>query len=193
MLSHNTHALTVLPGGWDKGRKVPVAQPGLGFYRHRLRRGGAHHLHRAELLRTSLYLINPSANFPAYYGADAMRRLARRPAAFVAGLATATVAACTPSDSLLECGKRQSPGYDLGERISVFVSKGIGVIGGLVVGFDSDAPEIIRDQYDFATSTPVPTFSVNALMAPPSTPLHERVKREGRLLAELPAPNRGAR
>ena len=50
------------------------------------------------------------------------------------------------------------------------------------------SPEIFRAQYDFAMSTPVPSYSVNALMAPPSTPLHRRTQREGRLVTDVPGP-----
>ncbi len=99
-----------------------------------------------------------------------------------AGLSEAFVGIETPNpDSLRECGKRQNLGYDLGQRLAAFVAQGVGVIGGLIVGFDADAPEIFRRHYEFAMDTPVPSLSVNALMAPPGTPLFERAAAEGRL------------
>src|SRR5262249_50090105 len=36
--------------------------------------------------------------------------------------------------------------------------------------------------YDFAMSVPIPFFSLGALVAPASTPLFERMRREGRLV-----------
>ncbi len=102
-----------------------------------------------------------------------------------AGLGEAFVGIETPSRaSLIECGKRQNLGPEPAERLRRFVEHGIGIIGGLIVGFDADTPEIFRQQYEFAMQTPVPTFSVNALIAPPSTPLYDRMEHEGRLLPE---------
>ncbi len=99
-----------------------------------------------------------------------------------AGLSEAFVGVETPNpESLRECGKRQNLGYDLSQRLAAFVARGVGVIGGLIVGFDADPPEIFRRHYEFAMGTPVPSLSVNALMAPPGTPLFERAAAEGRL------------
>jgi hypothetical protein len=54
----------------------------------------------------------------------------------------------------------------------------------MVVGFDADKPDIFGTLYDFMQSSPVPLFSTGALVAPPGTPLHDRLKAEGRLVGE---------
>src|SRR5215472_11823884 len=46
----------------------------------------------------SLYLINPRAPIPGYYGADAFERAGLSPAVGIADLAVATVAGLTPAD-----------------------------------------------------------------------------------------------
>lgn len=100
-----------------------------------------------------------------------------------AGLYEAFVGIETPNEeSLLACGKKQNLRADLTQRLETFVSHGIDVIGGLMVGFDSDGPDIFEHQYAFCMGTPVPTFSLNALNAPPTTPLFNRLKSEQRLL-----------
>lgn len=89
----------------------------------------------------------------------------------------------TPSAaSLQETKKRQNLHVDLVEEIDRFVSHGIAVMGGMIVGFDADGPEIFKLQYEFAMRTPIPIFSLGALVAPDATPLHARMKAEGRLV-----------
>lgn len=102
-----------------------------------------------------------------------------------AGLDQAFVGIETPNvDSLLESHKQQNLGADLAPSIEIFVEQGVEVIGGLMVGFDADSVDIFRRQFEFAMEIPVPSFSINALNAPPTTPLFQRVKEEGRLLPD---------
>lgn len=51
----------------------------------------------------------------------------------------------------------------------------------MIVGFDSDRADVFRQQYEFAMASAVPIFSLSALVAPDSTPLHQRMASEGRL------------
>ena len=60
------------------------------------------------------------------------------------------------------------------------------VISGLIVGFDADGPDIFERQRRFVESAPIPIFSLGALVASSGSPLHERMARNGRLLAEQP-------
>ncbi len=90
--------------------------------------------------------------------------------------------------SLEESLKQQNLGEDLVDRLERFVANGVGVIGGLVVGFDADGPDIFEQQLAFCQRGPVPTFSVNALNAPPTTPLFERMQADGRLLENSDGP-----
>ena len=102
-----------------------------------------------------------------------------------AGVSQVFVGIETPNvDSLRETGKRQNMKVDLAKEVQKLIDYGISVMGGMIVGFDADGPETFRAQYDFAMKTPVPMFSLGALIASDSTPLKERIIREGRL-AEL--------
>src|SRR5262249_24398325 len=73
---------------------------------------------------------------------------------------------------------------NLTERVKEFLDHGIYVFGGMIVGFDSDGPDIFDIQYEFAMNTPIPIFTMGALVAPESTRLYDRIKNEGRLREE---------
>ena len=66
-------------------------------------------------------------------------------------------------------------------RIHRIQSKGIKVTCGLIVGFDSDTPAIFDIQRRFIEKSGILHTMVGQLAAIPKTPLHERLKREGRL------------
>ena len=85
-------------------------------------------------------------------------------------------------ESLREAKKRQNMHIDITERVQRFVEHGVAVIGGMIVGFDADGPDIFERQFEFAMTTAVPIFSLGALVAPEATPLYERIAREGRLV-----------
>jgi hypothetical protein len=99
-----------------------------------------------------------------------------------AGLTEVFIGIETPNTaSLQETKKRQNLHVDLVAEVDRFVAHGIAVMGGMIVGFDADGPEVFQLQYEFAMQTPIPIFSLGALVAPDATPLHARVMAEGRL------------
>jgi radical SAM superfamily enzyme YgiQ (UPF0313 family) len=99
-----------------------------------------------------------------------------------AGLTTVFIGIETPNEeSLRESKKRQNLKVNLVDQVHKFLTHGISIIGGMIVGFDADGPDIFRRQYEFAMASAIPIFSVGALVAPAATPLHARMKREGRL------------
>ena len=53
----------------------------------------------------------------------------------------------------------------------------------MIVGFDADGLDIFERQYQFAMSTPIPIFSIGALVAPAETPLFARMFKEGRIVS----------
>jgi hypothetical protein len=85
--------------------------------------------------------------------------------------------------SLKEAKKRQNLNIDVVDRVNRIVRHGIAVTGGMIVGFDSDHPNIFESQYGFGMSLPVPVYTLGALVAPAATPLYFRIQREGRLIA----------
>jgi len=91
----------------------------------------------------------------------------------------------TPNEqSLRETKKYQNLRSRLIDSIGTFVRNGISVRGGMIVGFDSDGPDIFDRMYEFAMSVPVPIFNLGALSAPTATPLFRRLTAEGRVLGE---------
>lgn len=67
------------------------------------------------------------------------------------------------------------------ERIHKIQSKGIKVTCGLIVGFDSDPPDIFDIHRRFLKRSGIMHAMVGLLSAIPKTPLYERLKKAGRL------------
>ncbi len=102
-----------------------------------------------------------------------------------AGLTHVFIGIETPNeDALRETKKRQNLRINLADQVQRFLDHGIAVSGGMIVGFDADGPDIFERQYQFAMSTPIPIFSLGALVAPAATPLHERMAKENRLVSK---------
>ena len=69
---------------------------------------------------------------------------------------------------------------------ALFKQHGLWVMGGFIVGFDSDPPDIFDRQIEFVERAAIPWAMAGVLQAPPTTPLYERMKREGRLVPSQP-------
>lgn len=99
-----------------------------------------------------------------------------------AGLAVVYIGIETSNqESLRQSKKTQNLRGDMVGQIHVFFAHGIQVIGGMIVGFDADGPDIFEELYRFAMRSGVPIFTLGALVAPVATPLHARLKQAGRL------------
>ena len=89
----------------------------------------------------------------------------------------------TPNEeSLQECGKKQNCHRDLTAAIKKIQGSGMQVLGGYIVGFDSDDESIFSRQIKFIQESGVVTAMVGLLNAPPNTRLWHRLKSENRLL-----------
>ncbi len=96
----------------------------------------------------------------------------------------------TPSAAALaECRKVQNSGRDLVAAVTVLQRAGLEVMGGFIVGFDSDTGDIFRDQFEFIQRSGVVTAMVGLLTALPQTRLYQRLQREDRLLGESSGDN----
>ena len=96
----------------------------------------------------------------------------------------------TPSATgLNECHKLQNQGRDLVSAVQTMQKSGLEVMGGFIVGFDSDTRDIFKQQFDFIQRSGVVTAMVGLLTALPQTRLYQRLKKEGRLLAETTGNN----
>ena len=96
----------------------------------------------------------------------------------------------TPSaESLKEAKKFQNLRRDPLDSIRFIQQRGLWVMGGFIVGFDSDPPDIFDRQIEFIERAAIPWAMAGVLQAPPTTPLYERMKREGRLVQASPEPS----
>jgi radical SAM superfamily enzyme YgiQ (UPF0313 family) len=96
----------------------------------------------------------------------------------------------TPDENcLIECSKIQNKNRDLVEDVKCIQRAGLQVQGGFIVGFDSDTPSIFQRQIDFIQKSGIVTAMVGLLQAPPGTRLYDRMKKEGRLCAEVTGDN----
>jgi radical SAM superfamily enzyme YgiQ (UPF0313 family) len=99
----------------------------------------------------------------------------------------------TPSAAgLQECRKVQNTNRDLVASVRTLQASGLEVMGGFIVGFDSDSNEIFKQQFDFIQRSGVVTAMVGLLTALPQTRLYKRLKGEGRLTEETAGNNTAA-
>jgi radical SAM superfamily enzyme YgiQ (UPF0313 family) len=88
------------------------------------------------------------------------------------------------AESLKETAKLQNLRRDLLSSVRLIQSHGIEVMGGFIVGFDNDPPDVFERQVEFIREAAIPISMVGLLSALPKTQLWRRLKEEGRLLKE---------
>jgi radical SAM superfamily enzyme YgiQ (UPF0313 family) len=89
----------------------------------------------------------------------------------------------TPSgEALKESKKFQNLRSNNVQQIRVIQEAGLWVLGGFIVGFDSDDETIFDRQLEFIDRTAIAWAMAGVLQAPPTTALYDRMKREGRLI-----------
>ncbi len=93
------------------------------------------------------------------------------------------------AESLKEAKKFQNLRRDPLDSIRLIQQHGLWVMGGFIVGFDSDPPDIFDRQIEFVERAAIPWAMTGLLQAPPTTPLYDRMKREGRLVQESSEPS----
>ena len=72
----------------------------------------------------------------------------------------------TNEDSLSECHKLQNKGRNLVESVRKLQNRGLQVMGGFIVGFDSDTASIFQKQIEFIQKSGIVTAMVGLLQAP---------------------------
>ncbi|MCA9664992.1 MAG: B12-binding domain-containing radical SAM protein [Myxococcales bacterium] len=85
------------------------------------------------------------------------------------------------AESLASAQKVQNTIVDLRVAVDTLTSAGLEVMGGFIVGFDTDTAAAFDAQREFIASVPVPLAMVGLLSALPGTQLWRRLEREGRL------------
>ena len=88
------------------------------------------------------------------------------------------------AQSLAEAKKYQNLRRNQLDSIRFIQKQGLWVTGGFIIGFDSDTEDIFEQQRDFIERAAIPWAMVGFLQAPPTTPLYDRMLKQGRLLAE---------
>lgn len=107
-----------------------------------------------------------------------------------AGFYSVFVGIETPAiEGLTECGKTQNCNRDLVEAVHKLQRHGLEVMGGFIVGFDSDTPAVFDQQIDFIQQSGIITAMVGLLQAPFGTRLFKRIEAEGRLLTDFMGDN----
>ena len=84
-------------------------------------------------------------------------------------------------EALAETGKHHNLKDDLENAVRRIQGAGLEVMGGFIVGFDSDGEDIFDRQRDFIQRNAIPQAMVGLLTALPGTRLSERLEKEGRL------------
>ncbi|MBN1845967.1 MAG: DUF4070 domain-containing protein [Sedimentisphaerales bacterium] len=95
-------------------------------------------------------------------------------------------------ESLRECRKTQNTQRDLVQSVRAIHRQGLQVMGGFILGFDSDPDSIFEAQIQFIQRAGIVTAMVGLLNALPHTRLWSRLKAEGRLLRDSTGENTDA-
>ena len=85
--------------------------------------------------------------------------------------------------SLEETKKTQNMRGSLLDSVHRVQKAGMEVMAGMIVGFDHDDPTIFEEQFRFIQDARIPVSMTGMLNAVPKTPLHDRLKKAGRLMA----------
>jgi len=100
-----------------------------------------------------------------------------------AGFTSVFIGIETPNEeSLKEANKRQNINRDLVSSIRKVQRSGLEVMGGFILGFDSDPPTIFDALVQFIENTRIVIAMVGILNAPPGTLLYQRLLQERRIL-----------
>jgi radical SAM superfamily enzyme YgiQ (UPF0313 family) len=84
--------------------------------------------------------------------------------------------------SLEECNKVQNKNRNLITSVKSIQAAGMEVLGGFIIGFDSDTPGIFRQQIDFIQQSGIISAMIGLLNAPTKSQLYKRLNAEGRIL-----------
>jgi len=92
-------------------------------------------------------------------------------------------------EALRQTRKTQNLHEDVLTSVRRIYSHGIDILAGFIIGFDTDTLSTFEHQLRFIRASGIQVAMVGLLTALPRTPLHERLRKEGRLLAGAGADN----
>ena len=128
-------------------------------------------------------------DYPLAFFTEASLDLAQRPALLEAMVEANFYAVFigieSPSkESLKETKKYQNLRSDPLESVRFIQESGLWVMGGFIIGFDSDPEDIFERQLEFIERAAIPWAMLGFLEAVPNTPLYDRMLQEGRLIQD---------
>ena len=85
-------------------------------------------------------------------------------------------------EGLKESGKEQNLRRSLSESVATIHRHGLAVMGGFIIGFDSDPPDVFQRQVNFIQKNGIVTAMIGLLTAIPGTRLHSHLESRGRML-----------
>jgi len=107
-----------------------------------------------------------------------------------AGFSSVFIGIETPSaEALRHTQKLQNTTVDAEEAVRKLTARGLEVMAGFIVGFDTDDAEAVERQRVWIGRSPIPLAMVGLLIALPGTQLERRLEREGRLIHESDGDN----
>jgi len=102
-----------------------------------------------------------------------------------AGFSSVFIGIETPDDEALRhTQKLQNTTVDAAEAVAKLTRRGLEVMAGFIVGFDTDDAGAVERQRAWIGRSPIPLAMVGILIALPGTQLERRLEREGRLVHE---------
>ncbi len=87
-------------------------------------------------------------------------------------------------DALKHMRKEQNASLPMLEAIGTLNSYGLEVTSGIILGLDTDTADTEARLKAFIDTSQVPILTINLLQALPKTPLWDRLKRDGRVIAD---------
>ena len=139
-----------------------------------------------ELLRAVIPLNN-SFRYPLTFNTETTVKVAEDEELLelfaAAALSTIFIGIESPNRaSLIETRKHHNAKSDLVLQCRKINSYGIPIVGSMIVGFDSDGPDIFDAHYRFVQDAHIPYARVNLLKAGRGTQLFDRMVAEGRVI-----------
>lgn len=93
------------------------------------------------------------------------------------------------AETLLQMRKKNNIHIDLHEAVQNIQSRGIEVMGGFILGFDTDPEDIFNSMIDFIQKAAIPQAMIGLLNALPNSTFYRRMEQEGRISSEFSGDN----
>jgi hopanoid C-2 methylase len=127
--------------------------------------------------------------YPLQFACEATLNLAKQPEILAlmreAQFLTVFVGIETPdADALKAMRKEHNATLPMMDAIKTLNSYGLEVTSGIILGLDTDTADSEGRLKDFIDLSQIPILTINLLQALPRTPLWDRLKRDGRLIAD---------